>query len=88
MRESPSVRINGFVVAQFPNLPLWVWLVATIVSKLTSGTAESVALAIGVVALTAWAYLELSEGVNWFRRLLGVAALIYIVIRLADVLPG
>ena len=88
MRRSPSLRINGLVVAQFPNLPLAVWLAATVIAKLTSGTVESVALAIAAVALSAWAYLELSDGANWFRRLLGAAVLIYLVIRLADALPA
>ena len=61
---------------------------ATDRSKLTSGTVESVALAIASVALSVWAYLELSDGANWFRRLLGAAVLVYVVIRLADALPA
>lgn len=80
--------INGFVVAQFPNLPLGVWIAATVIAKITSGTVESVSLAIAAVALSVWAYFELSDGVNWFRRLLGAGVLVYIVVKLADALPA
>jgi hypothetical protein len=33
--------------------------------------------------MTIWAYEELTDGVNWFRRLLGLTYVIILVIRVA-----
>jgi hypothetical protein len=33
-----------------------------------------------------WAYLELTEGVNWFRHLLGAGCLVWTVLHLAQAL--
>jgi hypothetical protein len=35
------------------------------------------------LALGIWAYLELVEGVNWFRRMLGLAYVISTTVHLA-----
>jgi hypothetical protein len=34
--------------------------------------------------LAVWAYLELTDGANWFRRVLGAGALAYLVVRLGE----
>ena len=73
----------AFPVAQFPNAPLWVALGAGVAGRLVRGRADDVASAVFFVALGIWAYLELAEGVNWFRRVLGAAGLVYVVVRLA-----
>jgi hypothetical protein len=39
--------------------------------------------ATGYVFLGAWAYLELSAGVNLFRRVLGAAGLVYVIVLIA-----
>lgn len=83
-----SLRLRGLTVAQFPNAAIAIWMVSTVTARVTSGTAESIALAVATVALIAWAYLELTDGANWFRRLLGVAVLAYVIVKLASVLPG
>jgi hypothetical protein len=36
--------------------------------------------------MTIWAYEELVHGVNWFRRLLGLAYVIFLIVRVADAL--
>lgn len=64
------------VIAQPPNLPLWVWLVATLLQLVTGGVLYQTADAIAFGALFTWAWLELFEGVNYFRRSLGLVALI------------
>jgi hypothetical protein len=46
------------------------------------------ASAVFYVALGAWAYEEWARGVYWFRRMLGLGFLIYVVIRLASALHG
>jgi len=69
------------VIAQFPNWPLWTWLVATILESMDVLTPWQRPLYwIGSLALVWWAYLEIVEGVNGFRRILGSLVLIYIVL--------
>ena len=53
------------------------------VAQLAEGDVHDYAYAIASVGFAAWAYLELSAGANWFRRLLGAAALVWLVLRLA-----
>jgi hypothetical protein len=82
----PSLQIRGVTVAQFPNPPLIVALLAAIVSWVAGdGSIYDVARAIFYVALTVWAWEEAARGVNLFRRALGVAGLVYVVVRLAGI---
>jgi len=76
-------KIRGYTVAQSPNPPLWVALAGLVVAIIASGTLEDVGRAVFYVGFTAWAYEELADGVNGWRRSLGAAALILIVIGLA-----
>lgn len=69
-------------LAQWPNPPLWVALAASLAGRLTDGRVHDVATAVFFMALTVWAYLEVSDGVNWFRRLLGTAGLVYLLVRI------
>jgi hypothetical protein len=80
-----DLRIRGYTVGQFPNPPLWVATAAFAVAWIasTASTLEEVALAIGYVALSVWAYEEAVRGVNGFRRALGGVALVLIVVALA-----
>lgn len=71
-----------FPIAQWPNPPLWVALVAAVLSRLTTGVASGIADAVFYLAIGAWAYLEITEGVNWFRRLLGAGVAGYLAWRL------
>lgn len=83
-RRGADLEINGYVVAQFPNPPLILALFGLVASWLLGdgSTAHAVARAIFYVGLTIWAYLELAEGVNAFRRVLGAAALAWLVFSL------
>jgi hypothetical protein len=77
---------NGrFVVAQIPNLPILLWLTCLFIDKLilnkTISTAVSV---IGTCALIYWAYLEITSGANYFRRILGILVLAYTIFSLAN----
>ena len=62
----PDLKINGYVVAQVPNAPLTVALLALLAGWILDdgSTAFSVARAIFFVGITIWAYLELAEGVT------------------------
>lgn len=73
---------SGFAIVQFPNAPLAVALLASIAGELTHGAGYHVALAVFYGALSLWAYGEARHGDNWFRRCLGVAFCIYIVVSL------
>jgi hypothetical protein len=75
-----------FPVAQWPNPPLWVALAAMVATRVLDNEPKHAAQAVFYLALGIWAYLELTEGVNWFRRALGAAFLIYLVVRLATAL--
>lgn len=66
-------RTGRIVVAQPPNLALWVWIAATAVRVALdpAGTLGSAVRVVGVAALLAWALDEIVRGVNPWRRLLG-----------------
>ncbi len=85
MRRS-DLAINGYVVAQFPNPPLIAALAAAFASALldAGSSAGDVARSVFYVALSIWAYEEAANGVNGFRRALGVAGLLFVVVRVAQ----
>lgn len=74
----------AYPIAQFPNPPLIIGLVALGARYLATGSVADVLAAIGYVFIAVWAYLELTAGVNMFRRALGLAGLAYIVIVIAQ----
>lgn len=76
-------KIRGYTVGQFPNPPLWIALVALLVTALAGGVVHDLARAIFYVAFTVWGYEEAAHGVNGFRRALGVIALGLVVAALA-----
>jgi hypothetical protein len=75
-----------FPIAQFPNLPLIVAILAGEAGKFLDGSAHSYAASVSYLAMTIWAYEELVHGVNWFRHLLGLAYMILLVVRVANAL--
>jgi hypothetical protein len=77
---------RSFPLAQFPNPPLILALLAGGAGRLLNGTAHTYALSISYLALTIWAYEELTRGANWFRRLLGLVFLILMIVRVAHAL--
>ncbi len=73
---------GNVVIGQWPNVPLYGWLAATVLSFAMQQTALKADFsALGTAFLFTWAYLELFQGVNYFRRLLGLVVLIAIIIR-------
>jgi hypothetical protein len=61
------------VIAQFPNGPLWVWLGATLLESLKIPFIPPFWISsIGFIAILYWAGLEVFQGVNYFRRCLGL----------------
>ena len=70
-------REGKIVIAQMPNLPLLVWLAATLLDLLLpSGKLHTGIDLVAFGALFTWAWQELFEGVNYFRRALGLVVLV------------
>ena len=76
----------SFPLAQFPNTPLLVALGSWLVAALTDGSVHRLARAAFYTALAAWAWEELATGVNWVRRALGCAGLVYVVVKIGEAL--
>ncbi|MDF5735976.1 MULTISPECIES: hypothetical protein [unclassified Nostoc] len=72
------------VLAQMPNLPLIVWIVTSILAQIfTTGKINTVLDLLANGSLFTWAWLELFQGVNYFRRALGLSVLIgFIVLKI------
>jgi hypothetical protein len=75
-----------FPIVQFPNLPLIVAFVAGEAGRFAHGTDHAYTASVSYLAMTIWAYEELTHGVNWFRHLLGAAYAVIMVARVAHAL--
>jgi hypothetical protein len=66
-------RTGHLTVVQFPNIELWVFLAAAVLSRFVvqRGTGGNVLRLVSDVALGLWALDEIVRGVNPFRRVLG-----------------
>jgi hypothetical protein len=71
------------VVAQWPNAPLYAWIVLKVAAMLTKGSTTKALTIAAAIVLATWALLELFKGVNYFRRGLG---LIVFVMSIASVI--
>jgi hypothetical protein len=72
---------GNIVLAQPPNLPLIVWIVSSLLQlALTTGKINTGLDVIADGSLFTWAWLELFQGVNYFRRLLGFGVLTAIIV--------
>ena len=72
-----------FPIAQFPNPPLLLAFAGWGLAAAAGGTAHDVGRAIFTLGVAVWALQEAVGGVDWFRRLLGVGVLAWIVASLA-----
>jgi hypothetical protein len=77
---------RSYPIVQFPNAPLILAFVSGLLAQHSHGLAHSYAQGVSYLALAVWAYLELFEGVNAFRRVLGLAYTISTVVHLANAL--
>ena len=78
-------RTTGRItLAQLPNWPLGVWMLASAVMWLAHprGWVHAALVIVASAALALWAGDEVLRGVNPFRRLLGIAALAWLVFSL------
>ena len=68
------------VLGQIPNLPLIGWLVFAVRAWISGASHwRSAAGFISSAFLFTWAYLELTQGANYFRRLVGLVVLAAVV---------
>ena len=74
---------GAIVVAQFPNLPLWIFAATAVVGRFVSdgSGAGDVVRWIGTGALAWWALDEVIRGVNPWRRVLGGGGCVLVVAR-------
>jgi hypothetical protein len=82
-------RVTGrIVVAQLPNLPLAVWIGASLLrwALRPNGHSSTWLSVVAAAALLVWAGDEVARGVNPWRRGLGGAVLVALIIRWAA--PG
>lgn len=75
---------GGLVIAQAPNLPLWIFIGATAVRLLLGpdGAAATITSIVSHTALAWWAVDEIVRGDSRFRRVLGGVVLATTVITL------
>ena len=79
-----SRQTGKITVAQLPNAPLIVFLVAVAVRWVfhPSGTIGTIVTVVATVALIGWAGDEIIRGVNPWRRILGGAVLALTIVGL------
>jgi hypothetical protein len=69
-------RHGEIIIAQTPNPPLILWIIATLLKSVVTSTKVSGGLDfLAFGALFTWAWLEIFDGVNYFRRALGLLVL-------------
>ena len=74
-------REGEIVLAQMPNLPLIVWIIASLLKLIFTTGKISIGLdAIAFGSLFTWAWEELFQGVNYFRRALGLIVLVILIL--------
>lgn len=72
---------GNIVVAQMPNLPLIVWIVTSLLTLIfPSGKINTLLDLVAYGSLFTWAWLELFQGVNYFRRALGIVVLVGLIV--------
>ena len=61
------------VIAQFPNAPILLWAVTALLTRFLfeEGTIHTALSYAGFGLLFTWCWLEIFQGVNYFRRALG-----------------
>jgi hypothetical protein len=82
-----SRKTGRITIAQLPNWPLAIWLLASVAGRLAhphGGTRVALKV-VAAVALAVWAGDEVLRGVNPFRRLLGAVVLAGLVLSLVGV---
>jgi hypothetical protein len=75
-----------FPVVQAPNPPLILACAGWGLASLADGKAHDAGHAVLIIGLVVWALEEAVAGDNWFRRLVGAGALVWLGLRLTRAL--
>jgi hypothetical protein len=75
-------------VVQFPNPPLIVAATGFLLAVVTTGSVADYGRATFYAGLAVWAWLELTDGANRLRRVLGAAGLVLVVVKVGEALGG
>lgn len=74
-------KSGHIVLWQWPNVPLYGWILTKLISMIVPNNHIKTGLShLGMASLFTWAYLELTKGVNYFRRLLGFLVLTLLIV--------
>ncbi|HEY5316452.1 MAG TPA: hypothetical protein VIJ20_00625, partial [Solirubrobacteraceae bacterium] len=75
-----------FPIAQLPNPPLIAAGVGWGLASFTEGSSHDVGRAVFTVGFAVWGVEEAVVGANWFRRLMGAGALVWLAASTAGTL--
>jgi hypothetical protein len=75
-----KTKDNKFVIGQKPNLPITVWFVFLALGIITNDDTSTIFMFGSTISLIVWAMLELYNGVNNFRRILGFSVLVFVIL--------
>lgn len=68
------------VIAQMPNLPIIVWITSSLLKMIfTTGKVNMGLDILAFGSLFTWAWEELFQGVNYFRRALGLLVFVALI---------
>ncbi len=72
---------NGeYVVAQWPNLPVYMIMASSLLSRLNIGSAAHRLFELTTFgSIFLWAYLEITQGNSPFRRVLGAGVMVWLL---------
>lgn len=71
-------KAGRVVIGQKPNFPLIAWAILTVIAHFADpGTGQTIAQTLARLSLLVWAALEIGQGVNGFRKLLGIIVLCF-----------
>lgn len=81
-----SRETGRIVLVQWPNIPLWIFTVASAIKRFAHphGTVGSVVAVVAAVSLLWFAADEIIRGVNPFRRILGAVVAIATIVGLLN----
>lgn len=72
-------KTGRYTLWQTPNVWLMGWVVFTVLSLLFNGTVSDVFFWLASAGLLTWSFLEITRGVNYFRRALGLLVLYFTI---------
>jgi hypothetical protein len=73
-----ELKIKDMTIVQWPNAPLWISWAGSFVSMIfKTGPIHAAGMVVSMIAIIIWSYLEITAGVNWFRKGLGIVVMVW-----------